>query len=78
MVEPRSGINIEFILLRESSTGAVSVIMSSGLWEGEILLGKPWEVAEEGRARGDKTAADTVIFPQCFTSDPGVFAAQGP
>ena len=52
--------------------------MSSGLWEGEILLGKPWEVAEEGRARGDKTAADTVIFPQCFTSDPGVFAAQGP
>lgn len=51
--------------------------MSSGLWEGEILLGTQWEVAEEGRAQGDKTAADAAILPQHFTVDPGVLAAWG-
>lgn len=85
-----SRIDAEFplraIVLRERSTRAFSIIMCSGLEEGEILPCErcqeiQWEVAEEGRAQGNKMAADIkiaadiMVFLECFTTYPGVFAA---
>ena len=69
----------DWIPFKKSSTGPFSIMKSSGPEEGEITVGRcqgiQWEVAEEGRDPRNKMAADTVVFLECFTADPGMSTA---